>query len=167
MIRRHRQLSAIDSVHFVTCVTSERGRWFVAPSACRGMLVEFETARSTLDVRCLGFVLMPDHFHALLMQTTAGDQLAELMRRFKRSTSQTFRPELYAADTLWRRRYDDVPVPGNEAARTKLHYIHHNPVKRGLAATPESYPWSSAREYHGIGAALVSVDTGMVGMQWL
>ena len=88
------------------------------------------------------------------------------MRRFKRATSQSCRPDLYAADTLWRRRYDDVSVPGNQAARTKLEYIHNNPVKRGLAETPEAYPWSSARDYAGIGTSIVAVDTSLIGMNW-
>lgn len=29
----------------------------------------------------------------------------------------------------------------------KLRYIHRNPVKRGLAARPEDWPWSSFRHY--------------------
>ena len=29
----------------------------------------------------------------------------------------------------------------------KLHYIHRNPVRRGLAAKPEDWKWSSFRHY--------------------
>jgi REP element-mobilizing transposase RayT len=34
---------------------------------------------------------MPDHFHALVQQTAEGDQISELMREFKHSTSRDFR----------------------------------------------------------------------------
>jgi putative transposase len=29
----------------------------------------------------------------------------------------------------------------------KLRYMHRNPVKRGLAAEPQQWPWSSFRDY--------------------
>lgn len=35
----------------------------------------------------------------------------------------------------------------------KIAYIHANPVRAGLAATPEAYFWSSARTYAGLPAA--------------
>ncbi len=31
--------------------------------------------------------------------------------------------------------------------REKLDYIHNNPVRRGLVARPEDWPWSSFRHY--------------------
>jgi len=35
----------------------------------------------------------------------------------------------------------------------KVAYIHANPVRAGLAANPEDYPWSSAINYAGMGVA--------------
>jgi len=48
---------------------------------------------------------------------------------------------------LWQSRYDDVPVPGLGAVKTKLDYIHANPIRRGLVERAEDYPWSSAQDY--------------------
>ena len=111
---------------------------------------------------------MPDHFHALVQQTSAGNQVSELMRAFKHSTSRNF--QLLQTDTssvplIWRRRFDDVPVIHNEIARTKLNYIHGNPVKRGLCETPEVYLWSSARAYAEIENGVIQVQTKLMGMQ--
>jgi len=110
-----------------------------------------------MGVDCLGYVLMPDHLHALLLQQEEGLAVSELMERFKKFTSRKLRPAMYTGVSLWRRRYDDVPVPGTDAAKTKLIYMHGNPVRRGLVTTPEDYPWSSAREYAGLEPGIVHI----------
>ncbi|MBI5059544.1 transposase [candidate division KSB1 bacterium] len=170
MIRRHQQISQPGSVHFVTTVTQERGRWFVDPEDCRELLWAFERARHRLGVTCMGFVLMPDHIHALLQQTEPDDQISELLRSFKQSTTQTLRrcirvPPVQAStqNRSWRRRFDDVAVLTNDIARVKLGYIHGNPVKRGLCEAPEAYAWSSARDYLGTPNGIVDVDTALIG----
>ena len=168
MLRRHQKLCLSSSVHFVTTVTNERGNWFVEAPVCDTILWTFERCCQRLGIICLGYVLMPDHFHALVQQTSAGNQVSELMRAFKHSTSRNF--QLLQTDTssvplIWRRRFDDVPVIHNEIARTKLNYIHGNPVKRGLCETPEVYLWSSARAYAEIENGIIQVQTKLMGMQ--
>jgi putative transposase len=123
-------------------------------------------------VVCMGYVLMPDHFHALVQQTAEGDQISELMRAFKHSTSSEFRAgHVKTEDTCrreklsWRRRFDDVHVHGTKIAWTKLRYIHANPVKRGLCETPEAYPWSSAQAYYENDTGLVRVETDVIGFE--
>jgi REP element-mobilizing transposase RayT len=147
MLQRHTRLALPNSVHFVTTVTRERGRWFIDPELCRQILGVFERCRAETNIICLGYVLMPDHLHALVVQTAEGIQVPVLMRRFKRRTSVRCRPNLLLAPTLWRQVYDDVGVPGADACWTKLNYMHWNPVKKGLCEKPEGYPWSSAADY--------------------
>jgi putative transposase len=145
--RRHLTLNFAGSVHFVTTVTRERGRWFVASAYCQAILTLFEGYRARQHIDCLGYVLMPDHLHALLRQNSDGQSVAELMRGFKRETSKLDRPFDYPGETLWADRYDDVPIPRIEAVSTRLGYMHHNPVKGKWSATAEDYPWSSARVF--------------------
>ena len=56
--------------------------------------------------------------------------------------------------SFWQRRYYDRNVRDNDEFIAALKYIHRNPVKRGLVAQPEDWPWSSYRHYaldeHGI-----------------
>ena len=42
---------------------------------------------------------------------------------------------------FWQSRFH-IKIPGSLSS--VLHYIHMNPVKAGLVAEPERYPWSSA-----------------------
>jgi hypothetical protein len=41
----------------------------------------------------------------------------------------------------------------------KLRYIHRNPVKRGLAARPEDYRWSSFRHYADGEVGVVEIES--------
>ena len=44
---------------------------------------------------------------------------------------------------VWESRYYDFNVKTEEKRAEKLHYIHQNPVRRGLVIDPADYPWSS------------------------
>lgn len=91
---------------------------------------------------------MPDHIHALLFQSEDAGSVSDFMRDFKVKSAFRCLPEGYSQGNLWRRRYDDVPLPGPNAVRTRLKYMHENPLKAGLVDQLEDYQWSSARHYY-------------------
>ncbi|MCX6600922.1 MAG: transposase [bacterium] len=157
MRRRHQQLDFAGSIHFVTTTTRVRGMWFVEPNLCTRILEMLEWYRAKHDLQCLGYVLMPDHLHVLLHQSEAGAFVSRLMAGFKRETSKQARPHGYPTANLWKDRFDDVPVPGNDAVVTKLVYVHGNPVRRGLVQEPLDYPWSSARDYFADSPGIVRI----------
>ncbi len=157
MLQRHTQLAFIGSIHFITTVTEVRGEVFTGEKTCREILELFEWYRNKFAVDCFGYVLMPDHLHALLYQEKAEILIPPLMQSFKKLTSRRCRPARYPGFTLWHNRYDDVPVPGLDAVKTKLDYIHANPIRRGLVERAEDYPWSSARDYFNGTAGLVRI----------
>ncbi len=90
---------------------------------------------------------MPDHLHALLYQKMDGPKIPSFMNSFKRETSKSLEISGFSGPTLWRDTYDDVALPNQEAIRTRLEYMHWNPVRRGLVEDQLEYPWSSARFY--------------------
>jgi putative transposase len=158
MLRRHKQLAFAGSLHFVTTVTEVRSDWFVDPALCRKVLEAFEYCRARFEVQCLGYVLMPDHLHAVLYQQNEEALIPAMMRRFKSLTATRCRPHGYENTALWRRRYDDVPLPNAEAVNTRLQYMHFNPVRRGLVEAAEKYAWSSARDWAGTEAGIVHIS---------
>jgi REP element-mobilizing transposase RayT len=52
-----------------------------------------------------------------------------------------------APPAFWQPRYYDFNVFTQRKYVEKLRYIHRNPVKRGLVASPELWRWSSYRDY--------------------
>ena len=62
---------------------------------------------------------------------------------------------------FWQARYYDFNVYTAKKRIEKLRYIHRNPVKRGLAAEPGNWQWSSFRHY------LTGEDSGVeIESQW-
>jgi hypothetical protein len=51
------------------------------------------------------------------------------------------------AGRLWQARFFDRALRTVKEYHQTLEYIHWNPVRRGLVARPEEWPWSSVREY--------------------
>ena len=93
-----------------------------------------------------GYVLMPEHVHLLLSEPTR-QSLATTLGVLKGETSKRLKGERVQ---FWQRRYYDFNVLTYQKYTEKLKYLHRNPVKRGLVASPEDWPWSSFRHYlHG------------------
>jgi len=58
--------------------------------------------------------------------------------------SLTWRTMFRTRRGIWTPRFDDIAIYTGEQFRVKLNYIHNNPVKAGLAVSPEDYRFSSA-----------------------
>jgi putative transposase len=106
-------------------------------------LEELRRSREQLGFLLLSFVVMPDHVHLLLVPGSTAD-LPQIMRYIKGRFARTFNLTRGAAGAVWQQRFFE------SAARTELQlkrwfrYIEDNPVRSGLAGSPEAYPWSSA-----------------------
>jgi hypothetical protein len=48
---------------------------------------------------------------------------------------------------IWQRRFYDFVVFTSKKRIEKLHYMHRNPVARGLVLEPQQWAWSSFRHY--------------------
>ena len=89
------------------------------------------------------FVVMPNHFHALLTPLRPVT-LEKVVQFIKGGFSYRARKELSFTGEIWQTSFYDHRVrDANEYSRFR-HYIHMNPVRRGLVPIPEEFPYSSA-----------------------
>jgi putative transposase len=103
---------------------------------------ELEKFRRRYEFVVAGYVLMPEHVH-LLVNEPKVSSLSTVLQVLKQETSKRLKQPCEVQ--FWQRRYYDFNVHGKTAE--KLRYTHRNPVKRGLVARPEDWPWSSFRHY--------------------
>lgn len=87
---------------------------------------------------------MPEHVH-LLMNEPQRSTLAQALKSLKQGVAR--RLALWAEEPFWQECYYDFNVWSERKFREKLRYLHRNPVRRGLVAKPEDWPWSSFRHY--------------------
>jgi putative transposase len=103
-----------------------------------------ERVRLHYQLSVYGYVIMPEHVHLLLNEPLEGT-LATSLQSLKQGVAR--RLALRAKDSFWQARYYDFNVWSEMKFVEKLRYLHRNPVKRGLVARPEDWPWSSFRHY--------------------
>jgi putative transposase len=145
------------AAHFVTSLCFKRRR-LLDDDRCKGIVIHVLASQlSKQNGLCQGFVVMPDHVHALVWFPEQG-QLSYFMKQWKQRSSILIKKLLaskltrYAetiglTDPVWQRHYHAFGVISEEKLLEKLRYMHNNPVKKGLAHIPVIWPYSSARHY--------------------
>ncbi len=142
-------------VHFITCSCYHRQPWLDTAARRDLFLSILEEVRRRCRFVVLGYVVMPDHFHLLISEPQVGDpsQVMQLVKQLyaQRVVPRTRRKRSEAENPkpmhVWEARFYDFNVWTEHKRVEKLRYIHRNPVKRGLAAEPEQWVWSSFRDY--------------------
>jgi putative transposase len=143
--------------HFITC-SCYRRQPFPGSARRRDMFLKvLEDVRKQFDFAVWGYVVMPEHFHLLISEPRIRS-LSLAMQVLKQRVSRRCRRKPQSARQMglwddqpvrafWQRRYYDFNVFRERKHVEKLRYIHGNPVKRGLVASPELWRWSSFRFY--------------------
>jgi putative transposase len=104
-----------------------------------------------------GHVLMPDHWHALIVPAQ-DDTLPDLMDAVKVAATRRINSLRGTRGRLWQPRYYDEIIRTVKQYRETLQYMHFNPVERGLVAKPEQWPWSSFLCYAGAASVTLEID---------
>jgi REP element-mobilizing transposase RayT len=168
-----------DNLYFVTTKAVDYLHVFQRDVTRRLILDAFDCFRLRQRMKLYCFVIMLNHIH-FIAQFAKGDPLADVIRDFKKHTSDRIIRQLKAegnADTLkllagkvmrpekqtykvWEDDYNAKDVFSTEFLEQKLNYVHYNPCREHwkLSATPEDYLWSSARFYLTKEPCIIPID---------
>ncbi|MGB9458648.1 MAG: transposase [Bryobacteraceae bacterium] len=103
-------------------------------------LIHGETVRRSYDL--LAWVIMPNHVHVVMQPIRP---LSEIMRWLKAATANRANALLGRTGTaFWQREYFDRWIRSENQLAPVIAYVEDNPVRSGLAACSEEWPWSSA-----------------------
>jgi putative transposase len=103
-------------------------------------IVEEALHRQNCEIHA--YVIMPNHVHVLLAPRVAP---ARLMQSIKGASAREANKILgISGKPFWQHESYDHMVRSADEFNKIRRYIENNPVKAGLADTPESYRWSSA-----------------------
>jgi len=143
--------------HFVTFSCYRRRRLLDDDRAKGVVLGVLNSQLVGRKATCVGFVVMPDHVHAIVWFPIPG-QLSLFIQQWKRLSSHQIRRLVHGklvryaekigdADPFWQAKYYPFNLYSEEKVREKLTYMHENPVRAGLVAKPCDWAYSSARYY--------------------
>jgi putative transposase len=143
MPRGLRRFQQAESLHFITFSCFHRFQFLQASRPKDVFEAILEQARARHQARIYAYVLMPEHVHMLINEPPS-TVLAQFLKSVKQTSSRRLRG---SREQFWQDRYFDRNVRGEAARSEVIRYIHRNPVKRGLVASPGEYRWSSFNHY--------------------
>lgn len=162
----------LGDARFLTFSCRGRARLLAEAAVADAFVRQLGWARDRLGFGLVGYVVMPEHAH-LLIVPGAGRRVAEVLAAIKRPFAQRVIGAWRAVGDarlaqvegaggramFWERGGGyDRNVRSERELREKLRYIHENPVRRGLVDRAERWRWSSAAFWSGCEGALLRCD---------
>ncbi len=107
------------------------------------MVVDAIHYRDQLQYDLHDFVVMANHVHLLITPRMPVSKLMQSLKRF--TATEANKTLCLTGNPFWQDESYDRLVRNEVEFERVAHYIAMNPVKAGLVASPEEFPWSSAR----------------------
>jgi len=157
MSDRRRTYEDRPYAHFVTFSCYKRRRLLDEDQPRRILLSELNDQLGRQHAKCVGFVIMPDHVHAIIWLPEVG-KLSRFLQSWKRLSSYRIRAWYRKIDAqyfekvqmgtqFWTAKSFSFEIYSAAKLREKLEYMHSNPVRGGLVDRSIDWQWSSARWY--------------------
>jgi len=105
-----------------------------------------EGARRRLAFLLCGYVLMPDHWHALIW-TGYPLTISQAIHDVKKVCARHLHARRGTQGPVWQHQFWDRFVRHAREFNDRLAYMHLNPVRKGLVAKPEEWRWSSCNNF--------------------
>jgi REP-associated tyrosine transposase len=144
---RRRRTGAAGLAHHVLNRACRRATLFADDAEYREFVQVLSDARERTDMRILAYVVMPNHWH-LIVWPDADLQLSRFMHWLTLTHTKRWHVARGTTGTgpLYQGRYKAIPVQSDEHLLTAIRYVERNPVRAGLVARVQNWPWSSVWE---------------------
>ena len=139
-----------NTFHYVTLVTYHRASVFRSDVACQLFIDVLRETRERYPYKLVGYVLMPDHVHAIVNNRsgTISDWLRRIRGNSARKILAWLRDEGHLSSlkklalvhpqkrqhthSVWQKDPSVIDLWSHKFVRQKLNYLHLNPVRAGL-----------------------------------
>ena len=136
---------AVDTPHHVTQRGNGRHEVFFTDNDRLVYLSLLQQHSRHLNLKILGYCLMPNHVHLIVMPHTQ-DSLPRALHQTHGRYATYLNSRRSASGHVWQGRYYSCPMD-DDHLWCALRYVERNPLRAGLVGRPEDYPWSSARSH--------------------
>ena len=170
-MRKQRVFDSEQHAHFLTFSCYKRRRILDSDQAKKVVLGVLCSQLAKQHGRCVGFVIMPDHVHAIVW-FAIDDQISHFVKQWKqrssihikrmfRTTIRSYSQSIDLTDPVWQARFYDFNIYTEKKLLEKLRYMHRNPIEKGLVARATDWVWISAmfhEQGRSVGVPLDRVD---------
>jgi putative transposase len=142
---QYRRVFVPGGAYFFTVVAHERRPWFAEVRNIAALREAFIRVHRDQPFTIEAIVVLPDHLHCLWRLPEGDADFPGRWREIKKAASRAIAPVANARHEreVWQRRFWEHVIRDEADWRRHMDYIHYNPVKRGYAARPADWPWST------------------------
>ena len=119
-----------------------RARVFHGEADYREFLKLMAAACERLPLRLLAYCLMPNHVHFVLWPQEDGE-VSRWMQWLMTTQVRRHHRRHGSDGHLWQGRFKAFPIQRDAHLLSVLRYVERNPLRAGLVARAEDWPWSS------------------------
>lgn len=148
------------ALYHVTTRGNERKDIFKSRKDREQFLSYLESAMHRYGAVIHAYCLMGNHYH-LLLETPHGN-LSQIMKHINSSYTMYHNVKWKRVGHLVQGRYKAILVEADTYLCELSRYMHLNPVRAGVVAAPEGYPWMSYHCYTGDEAAPTWLTTSFI-----
>ncbi len=131
--------------YLITAATYEHRPYFDAPNEIRALEIRLLEAFTAAEIPCAGWVVLPNHYHALVHTddlTRVGNAIGPVHGRSARYANSR---DLTPGRKVWY-KFNDRKMRSERHFWATLHYIMYNPVKHQYVDDVAAWPWSCVHE---------------------
>jgi len=145
-----------DGIYHITAHASDRRSLFLSPDDRADFLERLESSCWPLGIRVLDYVLMGNHYHALVHTPDA--RLSKALQQLHTEYSRRHNWRQRRGAHLFRAHCATRAVTDDDQLRRTYRYIARNPVRAGFVLDPLDWPWSSARAHAALHPPAIRLD---------
>jgi REP element-mobilizing transposase RayT len=134
-----------NPLYFLTCCTAARRPLLAREDSARVLVAAFSSAQRFHRWAIGKYVVMPDHVHFFARPEHEAKSLSDFVRDWKKWTSREL-TKTGAAQPVWQNEFFDHVLRSSESYSEKWEYVRQNPVRAGLVAEPERWPYAGEVE---------------------
>ena len=150
-------------LYYITFTIVEWLPVFIDETACKIVTDSFNFCIKNKQLVVNAYVVMPTHLHAIVFDVEFNsDRLKHTLDDFRKFTGRqlldhssqhlprSFSDEFHkhaGKDRLrrfWQPTQHPIGIYSEDFWKQKMHYLHHNPCRKGLVLRPEDWRFSSA-----------------------
>ncbi len=128
-------------------------RIFSTDNDKKKMLQLLKLKLEDVDCKCIAYCIMDNHLHLALIAEI--DELRNIMKKINISYAMYYNRKHNRIGPVFQDRFKSENIMDESHLIGVIRYIHNNPVNANAIKSPESYKWSSMREYIIDGSFLI------------